>query len=332
MFDAYGDVMIVTFGDSCGGPAAYHPRVFTRKLTFEGPDKGWTTRELRALADCEPRHCVASQSTFREASGRIWLAYGSLGRMNRSSISLRYSDDDALSWRPLREGTTGRIPNSYGERRDAPAGAYSYGEYTKEDPAPRLVPLNKGLACLWHHRKVYGQETILHMARYDGQKWLPVETVPYDYEKDAHFTPRLHALSMADQELFVLSTYSKGVLHYKDGDWNEELPEAPAGLSRLCLAGDNTVMLIAAFPDLSKLTKKGYLQQAPVVFRAWQRGADGSWRGPRELAKVDQPISIGGALDWAGFRVPRFSPPNFVPLMWVGSDHAIKVLRVPVEP
>ena len=53
--------------------------------------------------------------------------------------------------------------------------------------------------------------------------------------------------------------------------------------------------------------------------------------GPREVASVEELISIGGALEWAGFRVPRFSPPNFVPLMWVVDDQVIKVLRVPVE-
>jgi hypothetical protein len=97
------------------------------------------------------------------------------------------------------------------------------------------------------------------------------------------------------------------------------------------LAGDKTVMLIAAFPDRERLVKKGYLQRAPVVFRAWQRAADGTWSGPREIARVEESISIGGALEWAGFRVPRFSPPNFVPLIWVGDDPSIKLLRVPVE-
>jgi len=330
VIDRYGDVVIVTFGLGCGGPTAYHPRVFTRKLTFEGPGKGWTTRELRALVDCEPRHCVAEQSAFRAKSGRIWLAYGNLGRVDRSCISVRYSDDDALSWRPIREGFTGRIPGSYGEFSHHKSGAFSFTRYTKQDPAPRLVAFGKGIVCLWHNRRS-GQGTDLHMAQFDGRRWLPATIVPYQFNKRTHFTPRLHAASVDGREVFVLSTYADGVLHYRDGVWKQELMEIPAGLSRLCLAGDKTVMLIAAFPDGEKLVKKGYLQTAPVVFRAWQRAADGTWRGPREIASVEEPISIGGALQWASFRIPRFSPPNFVPLMWVGDDHSIKVLRVPVE-
>jgi hypothetical protein len=330
VIDRYGDVVIVTFGLGCGGPTAYHPRVFTRKLTFEGPGKDWTTRELPALVDCEPRHCVAEQSTFRAKSGRIWLAYGNLGRLDRSCISVRYSDDDALSWRPIREGFTGRIPDSYGDFSHQEPGAYSFTIYTKQDPAPRLVPFGKGIVCLWHNRR-NARGTDLHMAQFDGKKWLPVATVPYQFNKLTHYTPRLDAVSVDDQEILALSTYADGVLHYGNGVWSQELMVVPAGLSRLCLAGDKTVMLIVAFPDREKLVKKGYLQSAPVVFRAWQRAADATWSGPREIASVEEPISIGGALEWSGFRVPRFSPPNFVPLMWVGDDQVMNVLRVPVE-
>jgi hypothetical protein len=332
VIDRYGDVVIVTFSRfGCGGPTAYHPRVFTRKLTFDGPGKGWTTRELPALVDCEPRHCVAEQSTFRAGNGRIWLAYGSLGRLDRSSISLRYSDDDAISWRPVREGFTGKIPDSYGDFSHHESGAYSFTLYTKQDPAPRLVPFGKGLVCLWHNRRK-AQGTDLQMVQFDGRDWLPVSTVPYRFNARSHYTPRLDAVSVNGREIFVLSTYADGVLHYQDGVWTQELTEVPAGLSRLCLAGDQTVMLIAAFPDRDKLVKKGYVQSAPVVFRAWQRAGDGRWSGPRRIASLEEPISIGGVVDWAGFRVPRFSPPNFVPLMWVGDDQWIRILRVPVEP
>jgi hypothetical protein len=330
VIDRQGDVVIVTFGLGCGGPAAYHTRVFTRKLTFEGPDKGWTTREQPSLVDCEPRHCVAEQSAFRADSGRIWLAYGNLGRLDRSCISVMYSDDDALSWRPIREGFTGRIPGSNGDFSHHESGAYSFTLYTKEDPAPRLVPFGKGIVCLWHNRRK-AEGTDLHMTQCDGQSWLPVTTVPYRMNKVAHYTPRLDAVSVQGREIFVLSTYADGVLHYQNGVWTQELMEVPAGLSRLCLAGDQTVMVIAAFPDRDKLSKKGYAQYAPVVFRAWQRTGDGRWIGPRQLASVDEPIAIGGAVEWASFRVPRFSPPNVVPLMWVGDDQRIRILRVPVQ-
>jgi hypothetical protein len=110
--DRFGDVLVTVFGLSCGGPATYHPRVFTKQLTFEGTGKGWSVRELRSLADCEPRHCSATQSAFRAQSGRLWLSYGVLSRLNRTCIHVRYSDDDGRSWLPLEPGKTGRIPGS----------------------------------------------------------------------------------------------------------------------------------------------------------------------------------------------------------------------------
>jgi hypothetical protein len=323
--DRFGDVVVTVFGDGCGGPATYHPRVFTKHLTFQGVGKGWTMRELRSLADCETRHCSATQSAFRAADGRLWLSYGVLSRMNRTCVNLRYSDDDGLSWLPLEPGKTGRIPNSlwpYEGKREGD----DFGTYVKTDPDPRMVPLGKGLACLWHNRREKsGQHVELHMARFDGERWLPHETVPYPKERPAfHSLPRLHAVGLGGSEMFVLTSYCNGVLHYRDGTWTRELPEAPASLCRLCVAGDKTVVLIAAFPQ-GPLVKSA----APLVFRAWQRGADGVWTGPRELAREDEPLRINE--EWTGFRVPAISPPNFVPMVWANGGDWIKVLRVPVE-
>jgi len=68
---------------------------------------------------------------------------------------------------------------------------------------------------------------------------------------------------------------------------------------------------------------------APVVFRAWQRAPDGRWIGPRELAREAEPLPIRDS--WVGFQVPRFSPPNFVPIVWANGGDWIKVLRAPVQ-
>jgi len=328
--DRFGDVLVTVFGLGCGGPATYHPRVFTKKLTFLGTGKGWEMKELRSLADCETRHCTATQSAFRAASGRLWLAYGVLGRLSRTGIHVRYSDDDSLSWMSLEPGKTGRIPGSLwpAEIKAEPS---DFGLYVKTDPDPRMVPLGKGFACLWHNRRVKsGEHVDLNMARFDGQRWLPIETVPYTKEKtEFHSLPRLHAVSLGAREIFVLTAYANGVLHYRDGTWTRELPEAPASLSRLCVAGDATLVLVAAFPQPGGKSRGNARLTAPVVFRAWQRSPDGRWTGPRDLAREEEPLPIDDT--WAGFQVPRFSPPNFVPIVWANGGDFLKVLPAPVQ-
>ena len=328
--DRFGDVLMTVFGLGCGGPSVYHPRVFTKQLTFLGAGKGWSLRDLRSFVDCEPRHCTATQSAFRADSGRLWLSYGVLSRLNRTCIHVRYSDDDGLSWRPLEPGKTGRIPGSLWPDNRRLDGT-DFGLYVKTDPDPRMVPLGKGFACLWHNRREKsGQHVPLHFARFDGERWLPTETVPYTQEKtESHSLPRLHAVSLGGKDIFVQTAYANGVLHYRDGAWTRELPEAPASVSRLCVAGEKTLVLIAAFPQPGGKTRGSTRLTAPVVFRAWQSASDGRWTGPRDLAREDEPLPIDD--DWAGFQVPRFSPPNFVPIVWANGGDWLKVLRVPVQ-
>lgn len=328
--DRFGDVVVTVFGLGCGGPATYHPRVFTKQLTFLGAGKGWALREQRAFADSETRHCTATQTAYRADSGRLWLGYGLLGRLSRTCIGIRYSDDDGLSWLPLEPGKTGRIPGSFwpDETKNEPT---DFGLYVKTDPVPCLVPLGKGFACLWHNRRAKsGEHVALNLARYDGERWLPLETVPYPKEKtEFHSLPRLHAVSLGGKEIFVQTAYANGVLHYRDGVWTRELPEAPASLCRLCVAGDKTVVLIAAFPLPGGKSRGNIRLTAPVVFRAWQRGPDGRWTGPRELAREEEPLPLDET--WAGFVVPRYSPPNFVPIAWANGGSWVKVLRAPVQ-
>jgi hypothetical protein len=55
-----------------------------------------------------------------------------------------------FKWRPLEPGNTGRIPGSlwpFDARREGD----DFGTYVKTDPDPRMVPLGKGFACLWHN-------------------------------------------------------------------------------------------------------------------------------------------------------------------------------------
>jgi len=88
-------------------------------------------------------------------------------------------------------------------------------------------------------------------------------------------------------------------------------------------------MLIAAFPQPGGKTRGSTRLTVPVAFRARQRAPDGRWIGPREQAHEEEPMPIDD--NWTGFRVPRFSPPNFVPIVWADGGDWIKVLRVPVQ-
>jgi hypothetical protein len=95
------------------------------------------------------------------------------------------------------------------------------------------------------------------------------------------------------------------------------------------MAGDKTLMLIAAFPQPGGKLRGRARLTAPVVFRAWQRTPDGRWLGPRELAREEEPLPIDDT--WAGFQAPRISPPTFVPIAWANGGDWIKVLRAPVQ-
>src|SRR5262249_44711935 len=63
----------------CAGPNTASLRLFARKMTFTG--KGWELRETPALVDCDLRHCNSNQSIVRTADGRLWAAYGLVGRL-----------------------------------------------------------------------------------------------------------------------------------------------------------------------------------------------------------------------------------------------------------
>ena len=70
-----------------------------------------------------------------------------------------------------------------------------------------------------------------------------------------------------------------------------------------------------------------------MVLHAWQRGADGKWSGPRELAREEQPVAGYDADNEQrpGLVVQAYAPPNFVPIAWSCKGQKwVKFLRVPV--
>src|SRR5262249_41950056 len=93
---ARADVLLLN-NLGCEGPTLASLRLFARKLTLT--DKGWELRDVPTLVDCDLRHCNSNQSIVRAPDGRLWAAYGLVGRLGTLCINVRYSDDDGVSWK-----------------------------------------------------------------------------------------------------------------------------------------------------------------------------------------------------------------------------------------
>jgi hypothetical protein len=315
---ARGDVLILT-NLGCRGPSFASLRLFARKLTFTG--EGWEVRQVPDLVDCDPRHCNSNHSIVRTADGRLWAAYGMVGRLGTNLINARYSDDDGLTWKGWAEGKSGAIPGAI-----HPEGKEVGFGYTFEEPC--LVPFGQGLACLWQERKGY-EYAKLKWARFDGRAWSAVEEIaePKRSAKGPIGRPPVHAVSLGGKEIFLTSALFRGVLHFRDGEWKAELPDLPVG-SRVSAAGDRTVVAIAPVHEEGSSTK------GPVVLRSWQRPAGGEWSAPVDLAREEIPLSHKHDNIYVvrpGLVLQPYAPPNFVPVAWTCEGQKwVKVLRVPV--
>jgi hypothetical protein len=322
-----GDVIVMS-NMGCYGTVLSPPRYFSSKLTYTG--KGWKLFEEPALVDCDLRHCTSNQSVVRTPDGRLWAAYGLVGRLGTNHINVRYSDDDGATWKASREGTSGVIPGSVVPEKLGIGFGYSLDE-------PCLVPFGKGVACIWDEYPPNKERNRLRWSHFDGLQWSAVEDLPAPPRTGSVWCRRhLHAVSLGGKEIFVASGFRKGVLHYHDGKWTQAPIDAPFG-ARLSVAGDTTVVVVginsAGKGDLEKPDNQA-LRKGPMTLHAWQRSPDGKWSGPRELAREEHPLTGMGALNELrpGLQVQAYAPPNFVPIAWSCENQKwVKYLRVPVE-
>jgi hypothetical protein len=301
----------------CNGTVLSSLRWFAQKLTFTG--QGWEVEKTPALVDCDLRHCSSNQSVVRAPDGRLWCAYGLVGRLGTNHINVRYSDDDGVTWRASRARTSGVLPGSMGPDRDG----VGFG-YTHEEPC--LVPFGSGVACIWEDVS-FRDRARLQWARFDGAKWSAIEEIAAP-PRAGHVwcRPQLHAVSVGGKEVFLASGFRNGMLHYRDGKWQQEPIDVPFG-GRLSVAGDKTVVVVAARSETAD-PRKG-----PMVIQAWQRRADGRWSGPRELAREEHPLAgmEGANVLRPGLVVQAYAPPNFVPVAWSCKGQKwVKYLRIPV--
>ncbi len=313
------DILVFT-NLGCRGPSFASLRLFARKLTFTG--KGWEIREVPDIVDCDLRHCNANHSIIRTADGRLWAAYGMVGRLGTNCINVRYSDDDGLTWKSWAEGKSGLLPGTAASDEKGVGFGYTFEE-------PCLVPFGKGIACIWQERHRTGSYSYdkLKWSRYDGQDWSAPEEIeqPKRVAKSPVSQPPTRAVSRGGKEIFLTSAFFNGVLHYQDGKWSTELTEIPPG-SLISVAGDKSIVVIAS---VSEAYNKG-----PMVIRSWQRSADGRWSAAVDLAREEQPLSYKHDNIYTlrpALVVQRHAPANFVPIAWTCEGQKwIKFLRVPV--
>ena len=275
------DVLLLANLGCCGFTSGM--RLYTEKLTFT--DSGWQLRHEPALVDCDPRHCVSNQSVIRLENGRLWAAYGMVGRLGYTGVNARYSDDDGLVWKSWREGRTGAVPGSFPTGLGVRGGCSTY---IFEEPC--LVPFGaNGIACFWHVIDHYDNDggritDILKWSALDGRSWSPVATVlPHEHQPQkpggTRLRPSVHAVSVGGKEIFLASQYLDGILRYDGSAWSRECLAIPAG-AKVGLSGGRTVMAFALVDENRAID-------------AWRRSPPGNWTGPIRLVRKQIRSSSG---------------------------------------
>src|SRR6185436_13264867 len=158
------DVVVLT-NLGCRGGSWASLRLFAQKVTFTG--EGWELRELPTLVDCDLRHCNSNQSVVRTGDGRLCAAYGFAGRTTATSINVRTSEDDGVTWKSWAEGKSGAVPGL--EKPPVDGWTYNFEE-------PCLVPFGRGVACLWEEFGGANNGRV-RWSRFEDGKWCPIETI-----------------------------------------------------------------------------------------------------------------------------------------------------------
>ena len=311
--DPWGDGVAVSSGPGCGGHAGLgkaSPRQHVTKYTFTAD--GWKERTPDIL-DADIRHCGSNAAVTRVLRGphrgRLWASWGEIDRNHAMGVHVKYSDDDGLTWIPWGRGA--ELPGS--RRGEWSDGTYGY-------PATETVPLGDHVAVFWRHRGAKG----LYWSRYDGRAWsAPEAVVDGVLRMDGAYYETMTAVATEKGEVFFTTIGLGTVLRWDGRRWNREPVEVEDGL--LSLSGD----VLAVF-DSGKVGRrwKGRGWTRPASLRCHWRSPDGTWKGPVVLVpkfKMHEYRSV------PGFSVPRYSPPNFVPLAWSdATEGVVKLMRLPV--
>lgn len=310
--DVRGDGVAISSGPGCAGIGRATPRQHLTKYTFTG--KGWEARPTTIL-DSDIRHCGSNASVVRLRSGpykgRLWASWGEIGREHIIGVHVKFSDDDGRTWIPWGKGAA--LPGSA-------AGEWSNGTYGY--PETVITPYKEQVACFWRHKRGCG----VMWSFYDGTRWSePSEISPVVLDDmDGAYRATMSAVTRGDSEIFFTATGLSTVLRFDGKSWHKEPVQIEDG-GMLSLAGE-VVTLFNSGKVNRRWKERRWKRQS--ILRYYRRRPNGEWEGPVELTgkfNIDEYRAI------AGFSVPPYAPPNFVPLVWSDYDEGtIKLLKVPV--
>ena len=161
---------------------------------------------------------------------------------------------------------------------------------------------------------------------FDGSKWsAPREVSPITLdEMEIEYRDTMSAITRGEQEIFFSATGLASVLHWSGDAWRAEPVQTENG-GMLSLAGDVVTLFTSG-----KVNRQWKRTNWPrrTSLRYFRRDTNGEWDGPVELTPE---FSIDEYRSMAGFSVPPYSPPNYVPLVWSDYDEGtVKLLKVPI--
>lgn len=306
--DPWGDGAAVASTPGCGGIGNATPRQHITKYTFT--KNGWEARAPDIL-DADLRHCGWNAAVTRLLRGpwrgRLWASWGQINRQHALSVHVKYSDDDGRTWIPWGRGA--ELPGSSTGWSD---GTYGY-------PVTAITPYGDHVAVFWQRSGSPG----IHWSRYDGNGWSSPEIVSEPPIRWNAYRA-MSLVTAREKEIFLTATGLGTVLRWDGLRWQREPVSVEDGI--LSLAGE-TVTVFSSGKVESRQTFNYPPTRKAVLSYLW-RTPEGRWEGPVALVpefKMEELRSL------PGFSVPRYSPPNFVPLAWCdAAEGVVKLLRVPV--
>ncbi len=316
--DADGGGAAVSSGPGCAGIGVAAPRQFMTKYTFTGA--GWTARTPASIVDCDIRHCGSTLSMLRLRSGpragRLWAAWGQIGRRRSLAVHAKFSDDDGVTWHTWGRG--GRIPGS----EEDPWATNSYG-YQQA----RLTEYRGHVACIWQDKRG------LLWTFFDGKAWSPVKAIDRKAPVTLEITPSESfrvpgsAVTLGESDIFLTAWNVPGVFHWNGKRWRRELPDA-ADAGTLSVCGDQVMLFTTGHvPKPPRRKQIRIVRRTPIL--CYRRDPKGRWHGPFDLAggkvKLPQYRQI------ASLVAPPIAPPNFVPVAFSDDTETVRLLKVPAD-
>lgn len=312
--------VIVTTNLGCFGSYNQYVRLFTRHI--EHQENGWVLREKESFVDSDLRHCNSNQTMFRGKDGRIWLAYGYVGREATRSLALRYSDDNGLTYHTTLKNSNGLIPESKDEKREF----CGYGSYTFDEP--EIVPYKNGVLIIWvNAKRGYNYKT------FENGIWSDLKTIKIPPKKETFnsMRPPIQVVAKENGEVFLSSTQFSGLMHFKDEVWSHIGINLTPG-SKLALVGGKKIIAFT----INTIESSAYVKKeknAKINF--WLLNDDLTFQEPKEIISENFPFSIQSANAYnarTSFVVDRYSPPNLATIAYTCFEQKwVKVVRIPIS-